>query len=494
NHSLLASLCWRLHHSPTSIAFQILKGRYFPSGTLLTASKGSAPSWCWSGILHGCALLLSGGRWLIGTGTTIPTMEAPWMRSSELPIPLPRPLTLSIPPRVFDFITREGFWNSDLPSTYFCPSPVTAILSIPLPQIWVPDCFVWTHSRNGEYSAPSGYRFARMALDPPRFPKAGPAIHDSRLWAKVWSLPIQPKLRFFLWKIIQGILPTFDALRQRGVDVDHRCPVCSNSDETLSHLLFSCLVTKSLTSSLGSDTFTCSNSHPVIFLRSLLQTDLRQAVKLTYFWWRLWKSRNIVVFEGYKYSIDVLRRQFLHHWTEGIQAFSPAPPTSTSPVSHLSTPRPQVSTDWVISVDTAVRDDPVEISASFIALGFVVRRHCGSLAFATGQVIHHIRDPFVLEMLAVRQALFVAQARSEESIHINSDSADVVRLLLSSSPDICAVQILQECRLLYNSLPLVSISHIPRQDNSAAHSVAREALCYPDTSHLLSLAYCLSLD
>ncbi|CAN0907798.1 hypothetical protein LINGRAHAP2_LOCUS24993 [Linum grandiflorum] len=335
----------------------------------------------------------------------------PWIPSSDAAIPLPRPLTLSIPSRVSDFITQTGNWNSELLSTYFCPSSVTTILSIPLPQTWVPDRFVWSHSSSGEFSAASGYRFARMSIDSTQILKAGPDIRDSRLWAKIWSLPIQPKLRFFLWKIIYGILPTSDALSQRGVDVDSRCPVCLTSPETLSHLFFSCIISQSLAFSLGCDNFTGIDKHLVSFLRSLLETDLYMAAKLTYFWWRLWKSWNIVLFENYQYTVDVLRRQFLHQWTEGIKAFTPLPPPNSSPVSHLATSRSQVSTDWVILVDAAVREDPSEISASFGALGFVVRRRCGSLALATGQVIHHIWDPFILEMLVVRQALFVAQVR-----------------------------------------------------------------------------------
>ncbi|CAN0921549.1 Uncharacterized mitochondrial protein AtMg00310 [Linum grandiflorum] len=489
NHSLLASLCWRLLHSQNLIAFQVLKGRYFPYGTLLTASKGSAPIWCWSGILHGRDLLLRGGRWLVGTGTTIPTMDSPWLPSLEYPTPIPRPLTLSIPPRVSDFITNEGFWNIEMLSTYFSPRSVTAILSIPLPQVWVPDRFVWLQSRDGEYTAASGYRFTRMSLTSPRLPTAGPSIHDSRLWAKVWSLPIQPKLRFFLWKLIHGILPTSDALIHRRIDVDSRCPVCGISLETISHLFFSCIVAQTLASSLGCTSFIGLDRHPIIFLRSLLETDVPQTVKLTYFWWRLWKSRNLVVFEGYQYTIEVLQRQFLDHWIEGVQVFTQPSRAPSPSVSALAQPQQRRSTDWVISVDAAVHEDNINPSASYGALGFVVRRRCGSLSSATGQVIHHIWDPFVLEFLAVRQALFIAQVRSNDSIHINSDSADVVRLLTSSSRDIRVGQILHECRSLLRSLPLVSISHVSRLDNSAAHSVAREALHYPDTSHLLSLAY-----
>ncbi|CAN0905436.1 hypothetical protein LINGRAHAP2_LOCUS23667 [Linum grandiflorum] len=218
-------------------------------------------------------------------------MEAPWLPSSASSIPIPRPLTLPIPAKVSDFISQDGVWNSELLSTYFCPSSVTTILSIPLSQTWVPDRFVWSPSRTGEYTAASGYQFARMSLVSPHASKSGPAIHDSRLWAKIWSLPIQPKLRFFLWKIVHDILPTANTLLQRGVDIEPWCPVCCTSDDTTSHLFFSCIVSRNLALSLRCESFTGVDRHLVIYLRTLIETDVTQAVKLTYFWWRIWKSR-----------------------------------------------------------------------------------------------------------------------------------------------------------------------------------------------------------
>ncbi|CAN0925382.1 Uncharacterized mitochondrial protein AtMg00310 [Linum grandiflorum] len=97
NQSLLAALCWRLFYSQNSLAFQILKGRYFPFSDLLSATKGSAPSWCWSGILYGRELLLTGGRWLVGTGSQIPTLIAPWLPSSHQSTPSLLPTTIPIP-------------------------------------------------------------------------------------------------------------------------------------------------------------------------------------------------------------------------------------------------------------------------------------------------------------------------------------------------------------------------------------------------------------
>ncbi|CAN0856618.1 Uncharacterized mitochondrial protein AtMg00310 [Linum grandiflorum] len=491
NQSLLAGLCWRLLHSQNSIAFQILKGRYFPLGDLLSAQKGSAPSWCWSGILYGRELLLHGGRWLVGTGTQIHTLTAHWLPTSPPSIPSLLPTTLPIPLSV-DGLIVEGYWNEPLLRSIFQEHRVQLILSIPLPQTFVSNQFIWHFCHNGIYSAASGYRLSRSLVYSQEQQNIGVDLYDEHLWTRIWSLPVQPKLRFFLWKIVHGILPTSDALQYRHLDIPSLCPVCYETDESISHLFTSCNVAKRLAVSIDTTTFTLSASHPIIMLRRFLDHDSSMAIKLTYFWWRLWKSRNTVVFEAYQNSIDILRHQFLHQWSEGHNSIQRSQHLGGQPLStrlEATTTHNLISPQWTISVDAATRQTTG--AQGYGATGYVVTRQGGLLQSATGQVFHHIQDPLVLEMLAIRQALFVAEIRSPEQILIRSDSAESVRLLHCDTGDIRTGQLLPECRLLLRSLPSVRLVHISRLDNSAAHSVAREAINYPNSHHLISLLYCL---
>ncbi|CAN0901108.1 Putative ribonuclease H protein At1g65750 [Linum grandiflorum] len=496
NQSLLAGLCWRLLHSQTSLAFQILKGRYFPFGDLLSAQKGSAPSWCWSGILFGRELILQGGRWLVGTGTQIRTLTAPWLPTSPPSIPSLLPTTIPIPLSV-DGLIVEGYWNEPLLRSIFQEHSVQSILSIPLPQTFVYDRFIWHFCQNGIYSAASGYRLSQSLKWSQAQQFIGVDLADEHLWSRIWSLPVQPKLRFFLWKIIHGILPTLDALQYRHLDTSSLCPVCSVTTESISHLFTSCIVATQLAASIDSTIFILSTSHPIIMLRRFLDHDPSMAIKLTYFWWRLWKSRNTLVFEAYQHSIDILRHQFLHQWSEGHNTIRSSQQldrhTLPSRLGVSSVPNTSThslfSPQWTISVDAATRR--TSGAQGYGATGYVVTRQGGFLQSATGQVFQHIQDPLVLEMLAIRQALFVAEIRSPEHILIRSDSAESVRLLHDDTGDIRTGQLLPECRLLLRSLPYVRLVHVSRLDNSVAHSVAREALNYPNSQHLLSLLYCL---
>ncbi|CAN0907795.1 hypothetical protein LINGRAHAP2_LOCUS24991 [Linum grandiflorum] len=420
-------------------------------------------------------------------------MTAPWLPSTLRPFPDPNPTTLAIPSCV-DGLIIEGHWNVDLLNSLFQKHSVQSILSIPLPQTFVSDRFVWSFCRDGKYTAASGYRLSHTLASQREGRKFGVELHDEHLWARLWSLNIQPKLRFFLWKIVHGILPTFDALQSRHLDVPSLCPVCNGADESITHLFISCVVAKQLSLLIDDTEFTNTTVNPVTYLRRMLQADLTKATRLIYFWWRLWKSRNTVVFESYQHSIDTLRRQFLHQWNEGFNSterlqHGDETLGTSSRCAAATTRHLPLDPTWTISVDAATRSSPQD--CGYGATGYVVQRAGGFLVSATGQVFRFIQDPLVLEMLAIRQALFVAEIRAPEVILILSDSAESVRLLHSDVEDIRMGQLLQECRLLYRSLPVVTISHISRLDNSAAHLVAREALNYPNSDHLLSLSYCL---
>ncbi|CAN0847443.1 Uncharacterized mitochondrial protein AtMg00310 [Linum grandiflorum] len=53
NQALLAQQGWELLTNQNSLAFKLLKGKYFPNGSFLTAKLGGSPSWIWRSILYG---------------------------------------------------------------------------------------------------------------------------------------------------------------------------------------------------------------------------------------------------------------------------------------------------------------------------------------------------------------------------------------------------------------------------------------------------------
>lgn len=45
NKSMLSKIAWRLHNEEGSAWAKVMKGMYYPRGTLIEAKKGARPSW-----------------------------------------------------------------------------------------------------------------------------------------------------------------------------------------------------------------------------------------------------------------------------------------------------------------------------------------------------------------------------------------------------------------------------------------------------------------
>ncbi|CAN1191769.1 hypothetical protein LINPERHAP2_LOCUS41208, partial [Linum perenne] len=65
-------------------------------------------------------------------------------------------------------------------------------------------------------------------------------IQSESLWLSTWELPVHPKHKFFLWRMLHRIIPTKDCLIDRNMEVHPSCAVCHLADESLEHLLFEC--------------------------------------------------------------------------------------------------------------------------------------------------------------------------------------------------------------------------------------------------------------
>ena len=96
----------------------------------------------------------------------------------------------------------------------------------------IEDSHIWRFSSSGQYSAKSAY--ASFFIGSTQF---GPF---ERIW-KSWA---PPKCRFFLWLVAHDRCWTADRLAKRGLPHPEQCPLCDQEDETINHLLVSCVFSR----------------------------------------------------------------------------------------------------------------------------------------------------------------------------------------------------------------------------------------------------------
>ena len=110
---------------------------------------------------------------------------------------------------------------------------MAAIASIPLRRRHNGDRLIWHFSRNGIYTVKSGYRLA-IDLE---------GCKGERLpgeWATLWKLQVPPKVKAFLWRACQNILPTRAKLAQKRIEVPTECVMCRSGTEDLFYVFLDC--------------------------------------------------------------------------------------------------------------------------------------------------------------------------------------------------------------------------------------------------------------
>jgi hypothetical protein len=85
---------------------------------------------------------------------------------------------------------------------------------------------------SGQYSAKSAY--GNLVLGATLF----------QPYERIWKAWAPPKCKLFMWLVAHKRCWTSDRLARQGLPHPEHCPLCDQEDETLDHLLVSCVFTR----------------------------------------------------------------------------------------------------------------------------------------------------------------------------------------------------------------------------------------------------------
>jgi ribonuclease HI len=198
----------------------------------------------------------------------------------------------------------------------------------------------------------------------------------------------------------------------------------------------------------------------------------RERMVLTVVIWHLWLTRN-----GVKNG-DPLRHP--HSVAEQCKAyiemielhlFKPAPSTRREASSSVPRWSPPPEGMVHIFVDAALFPP-----SRRMGIGVVIRNHNGDCSAACSELVEEVTTPEIAEALALRRALSLAGAEGFDKLIVASDCLSLVQRVNSSEIDRSQVGVVvQDIKAIASGFSSVSFTHIYRQCNVAAHTLARSA-------------------
>ncbi|KAG2329702.1 hypothetical protein Bca52824_000882 [Brassica carinata] len=313
------------------------------------------------------------------------------------------------------------------------PNEAPDILCIRPSKTGAEDAYCWIPTKNGDYTTKSGYYIAMNQMKEPEAVTTNAPRCD---WmTDIWQLPISPKISVFLWKVVRGALLLGDHLETRGLIATTKCPFC-DMRETADHLFLACQFSTSVWAIAPIQNADMLSKTPELTialkasktLKNLPPTEFISGSMFPWIVWMIWQRRNQRIFENRIFD---------------------AGDTITKAISDTR--------KWQ---SAQLESKPLTMDHSGLARIFTD---------PTDQILHQgnaieewVSSPLVAEALAIREALFQAQAHGYTNIELKSDAQTIIRDIHNLS-----------C-YLSSSIFL----HFPHLDNIAADSLAKRALLH----------------
>mgnify|MGYP004702503179 CR=1 FL=1 len=327
NLALLGKQLWRILMQPNLLMSRVLKARYFGRKSIWDIHPKGSDSWCWKSLLSAREVLEAGLRRRVGDGESIKIWEDRWIPGVEDgKIRSQRKVDSKIQ-RVSELI-RDGQWDRELLRQEFEEQDWLQILRIPLSLGKVMDRFYWAGASSGVYSVKTGYKLIKD-LKRKQCQHGGPSepsssrMFKSQNWSFLWGLSMPNKLKHFIWKCLQGILPTNALVKGKCGKGDYVCKCCGNSSETLEHMLFLCCNARAIwkVAPLRWDGLEEFRNNFWIWWEELrgavVREQGREHITLTVnILWQIWKSRNNIQFNNRSSEPLGVVNKALREWNE----------------------------------------------------------------------------------------------------------------------------------------------------------------------------------
>ncbi|BFG41108.1 hypothetical protein CerSpe_273820 [Prunus speciosa] len=335
---------------------------------------------------------------------------------------------------------------------------------------------IWHFAKNGRYSVKSGYW---AALEYKRLEElsvgslAGPSSPSLKLWKHLWKLKAPQKILHLLWRLAHNLLPSKEVLFRRRVTQETSCFRCAAVSESTLHALVGCDVCMQVWEALDFPSeFLLLNLNDAGFWVDAAW-DLIPPVKQSLFAfteWVLWNERNGVLFGSQPTPPGIL----VQHAKDYDDEF-----TRSLVVNHRSLSSPIHDVQWHPPTDGFFKlnvDGAADLATGDRGAGVIVRDSQGNLVGALAMRAPSRTSVLATELYALKTGISFVLDASLVPLVIESDSLLAVNMVNCDEECLAAEGgLVDGVRRLLNHV-IVSVSHISRHANKAAHRIAHFSL------------------
>ncbi|CAA7051877.1 unnamed protein product [Microthlaspi erraticum] len=418
NLALLGKQAWRLLQNPECLMARVMRGRYYSSGL----------------------------RFVVGNGTTISAWDDPWL--------------IMDPPRA--------------------PRPRDAELRHYQVNEWIKDDRSgWNEAIIREVVIKSGYW---LAMHLPENPGIHTPSANRELNQAIWKLHTANKIKHFLWKIASKSLPTRATLRRRHIIRTSLCLRCCQQEETANHIFFECPYAQQVWRASG--LFHSALFDPLMELETKLVSFLLNPTVYTSMYtqhqvlwvlWRIWKSRNVLIFQQKSIHWRSLTRYAMNDASEWIRAQE-----MTQEAQHQSNNDGRefrhrlwiTIQGWVkCNYDGSFRGEDHNAKA-----GWIVRDDRGTYLGSGQAEAKKVSSAIEAEFQALIISMQNCWCQGYRHIIFEGDSRNVVNLVNNSSLNFVLFNWIREVWSWMAKFKDIAFTWVPREGNQAADLLATRNL------------------
>ena len=295
---------------------------------------------------------------------------------------------------------------------------------------------------------------------------------DKKFWKSIWSLDDPNKYKNILWRACRESLPTKSNLNRKTIIPNPTCDRCASMAEDTLHALWGC---SGLNVVWNDDRWSFRSREVFTDFKHLCGWLMENGKPLELFAiqvWCIWHQRNQSRLQQPCYLTKDLKLTAQERWDE-IRSVNPLPnPIRPEPKPKWTAPP---RNKYKINYDAAISN-----AENKAVIGVVVRDCNGEVMASLIQQLEQAYQPVEVEAIAACRAVEFGSEVGVDCAIVEGDSEVIVKALRNNDNGLTPfAPLINDVSLFSRLFSELAYSHIRRDGNKVAHSLARLALMTP---------------